>query len=79
MFPPPPPNAAATKKPPYAFQPGTGGIWKVSRMPVGGVDAGAGGTAGIESLNLIILGTVMAMAGAAAGAVVIRRRRCQEG
>jgi hypothetical protein len=64
-------------KPPYAIEPGTGGIWKVARMPVGGVDAGGGGTAGVESLGLLVLGG-MALAGAAAGTVLILRRRAQE-
>jgi glucose/arabinose dehydrogenase len=64
-------------KPPYAYQPGTGGIWKVTRMPVGGVDAGGGGTAGVESPGLLLLGSI-ALVGAAASFVVSRRRRTEE-
>ncbi|WP_193345673.1 PQQ-dependent sugar dehydrogenase [Blastococcus saxobsidens] len=62
-------------KPPYAYQPGTGGIWKVTRMPVGGVDAGAGSTAGVESMGLFLLGSTALAGAAVAGAMVVRRRR----
>ena len=66
-------NIDMQKKPPYAYQPGTGGIWKVTRMPVGGVDAGAGSTAGTEFRGLLVLGGT-ALAGAVACTVVARRR-----
>ncbi len=72
-------NVDPELKPPYAFEPGTGGIWKVSRMPVGGVDAGvATGVAatGVESWGLLVLGGT-ALAGAAAGTVLILRRRTE--
>jgi glucose/arabinose dehydrogenase len=71
-------NVDMSLKPPYAYQPGTGGIWKVTRMPVGGVDAGGGSTAGVEHRGLLLLGGV-ALAGAAASAVLSRRRRAEDG
>ncbi|MDT0275972.1 hypothetical protein [Blastococcus goldschmidtiae] len=71
-------NIDMALKPPYAYQPGAGGIWKVTRMPVGGVDAGGGSTAGVELMGLSLLGGT-ALAGAVVADAMVVRRRAEAG
>jgi glucose/arabinose dehydrogenase len=53
----------------------TGVVWMVTRTaPVGGVDAGGGGTAGVESLGLFAVGGLALIGAAMSTAVAIRRR-----
>jgi hypothetical protein len=72
----PVPTAAPIAVPVATTVPGTttgaGGPPQVSRVPSGGVQAGAGSTAGVEDRGLLQLGAVLIFAAALIG---VRRRR----
>lgn len=50
---------------------------QVTTVPVGSVNTGGGATAGVEDLGLIVLGSILLAAGAAAGAFGYRSHRRQ--
>jgi glucose/arabinose dehydrogenase len=60
--------------------PNTGVVWRMVRtgqVPVGGIDAGAGSTQGLEHASLLVAGGAALLTSGALALLVVRRRRGQ--